>query len=58
MNHYTTPGHEQIAINFRFVEFVSVGSDGQARIHFVSGAIKTVTEPHARVINAFELFTR
>jgi hypothetical protein len=54
MERYTTPNHAQITVNFKCVEFVSVGFDGQAAIHFVSGAVRTVAEPHELVVEAFE----
>jgi len=54
MKRYTTTEGDQIAVNFNLVEFVSVGADGRAVIHFTSGRFYTVMEAHELVFDAFE----
>jgi len=54
MKRYTTTEGDQIAVNFKHVEFVSVSPDGRAVIHFTSGRFYTLTQAHEFVLNDFE----
>jgi uncharacterized protein YlzI (FlbEa/FlbD family) len=54
MKRYTTTEGDELAVNFKHVECVSVSTDGRAVIHFASGRSYTLTQAHEFVVNDFE----